>query len=43
MVLLLDGSSERTYGVHQVFRYVEGICLHRMSRQIRTFFLKLPF
>ena len=25
----------RTYGVNQVFRFVEGIWLHRKSRQIR--------
>ena len=29
----------RTYGVNQVFRFVEGIWLHRMIRQIRFFFL----
>ena len=28
----------RTYGVNQVFRFVEGIWLHRKSRQIRSFF-----
>ena len=33
MVLILDGSSE--YGA--VFRFVEGIWLHQMSRQIQFF------
>ena len=28
----------RTHGVDQAFRFVEGIWLHRMSRQIRFFF-----
>ena len=32
----------RTYGVIQSFRVVEGIWLHRKSRQIRTFFQKIP-
>ena len=27
----------RTYGVNQVCRFVESICLHRQSRQIRFF------
>ena len=36
MVLLLDGSM-RTYGVNQAFRFVEGIWLHRKSRQIHFF------
>ena len=31
----------RTYGVYQLFRFVEGIWLHRKSRQIR-FFRKRP-
>ena len=31
----------RTYGVIQVFRFVEGIWLHRKDRQIR-FFRKRP-
>ena len=31
----------RTHGVNQAFRFVEGICLHRESRQIR-FFCKRP-
>ena len=41
MVLILDGSSEHgahIYGVHQVFRFVEGIWLLRKSRHIRIFF-----
>ena len=29
----------RTYGVNQVFRFVEGIGLHRKSHQIRIFFI----
>ena len=33
----------RTYGVNQAFRFVEGICLHRKSRQIRFFFGKYLF
>ena len=28
----------RTHGVNQGFRFVEGIWLHRKSRQIRFFF-----
>ena len=28
----------RTHGVNQAFRFVEGIWLHRKSRQIRFFF-----
>ena len=28
----------RTHGVNQAFRFVEGIWLHRKSRQIRYFF-----
>ena len=28
----------RTYGENQAFRFVEGIWLHRKSRQIRFFF-----
>ena len=28
----------RAYGVHQAFRFVEGIWLHIKSRQIRGFF-----
>ena len=28
----------RTHGVNQIFRFVEGIWLHRKSRQIRFFF-----
>ena len=30
----------RTHGVNQAFHYVEGIWLHRKSRQIRFFFSK---
>ena len=30
----------RAYGVNQVFRFVEGIWLHRKSRQINFFFRK---
>ena len=30
----------RTHGVNQAFRFVEGIWLHRKSRQIRFFFKK---
>ena len=30
----------RTYGVNQAFRLVEGILLHRKSRQIQFFFRK---
>ena len=40
MVLILDG---RTYGVNQVFRFVEGIRLHRQSRQIRIFIRKKTY
>ena len=32
----------RTYGGNQAFRFVEGIWLHRKSRQIRNFFRKRP-
>ena len=32
----------RTYGVNQEFRFVEGIRLHRKSRQIRNNFRKRP-
>ena len=32
----------RKYGVNQVFRFVEGILLHRKSRQIRNFCRKRP-
>ena len=32
----------RTYGVHQTFRFVEGIWLHRESRQIRKKNWKRP-
>ena len=28
-------STMRTYGVNQAFRFIEGLCLHRKSRQIR--------
>ena len=28
----------RTHGVNKAFRFVEGIWLHRKSRQIRFFF-----
>ena len=28
----------RTHGVNQAYRFVEGIWLHRKSRQIRFFF-----
>ena len=30
----------RTHGVNQAFQFVEGILLHRKSRQIRFFFRK---
>ena len=33
----------RTYGVHQVFRLVEGIWLHRKDHQIRISFGKGQF
>ena len=33
----------RTYGVNQAFQFVEGIWLHRKSRQIRFFFSERPF
>ena len=33
----------RTYGVNQEFRYVESVCLHRKSRQIRFIFRRKPF
>ena len=33
----------RTHGVNQVFRFVEGIWLHRQSRQIRFFSEKTLF
>ena len=29
--------TKRTHGVNQAFRFVEGICLHRQSHQIRKF------
>ena len=32
----------RTYGVNLVIRFVEGIWLHRKSRQLRFFFRKGP-
>ena len=32
--------TRRTYGVNQAFRYVEGIWLHRKSRQIKKLFRK---
>ena len=39
MVLaLVAQNTVRTYGVNHVFRFVEGFCLHRKSRQLR----KLP-
>ena len=37
MVLVLDGSAEH---VAHIFRFAEGIWLHRKSRQIRFFFRK---
>ena len=33
----------RTYGVHQAFRFVEGIWLHRKSRQSEIFSGKIYF
>ena len=33
----------RTYGVKQVFQFVEGIWLHRKSRQIRGFFREITW
>ena len=32
----------RTHGENQAFRFVEGICLHRKSRQIRFFLKERP-
>ena len=40
MVLILDGSSVHG-GVNQLFRFVEGIWLHRKSSQIRHYFFLL--
>ena len=31
-----------TYGVNQIFKFVEGIWLHKKSRQIRFFSRKIP-
>ena len=45
-VFILDGCSfhyAHAYGVSQVFRFVEGIWLHRKSRQIRKKNRKRPF
>ena len=44
MVLILDGSAEHGAhnGVNQVFRFVEGIWLHRKSRQIEFFYRIRP-
>ena len=37
-------NTKRAYGENQVFRFVEGIWLHRKSRQIQFFFSrKRPF
>ena len=33
----------RTHEVNKAFRFVEGIWLHRESRQIRFFFGKRPY
>ena len=35
--LLISLCALRTHGVNQTFRFVEGIWLHRKSRQIRFF------
>ena len=39
---MVDKNTVRTYGVNQVFQYVEGIWLHRMSRQIKNIFEERP-
>ena len=40
---ILDGSSEHgaRIWINQLFRFVKGIWLHRKSRQIRLFLLRL--
>ena len=40
---IVDQNTVRTYVVNQVFRLVEGIWLHRKSRQIRFFFRKKKY
>ena len=35
--MMVDHFTMRTHGVNQAFRFVEGIWLHRKSRQIRFF------
>ena len=37
---MVDHFTMRSHGVNQAFRFVEGIWLHRKSRQIRFFFGK---
>ena len=37
LYLMEAQNTVRTYGIKQVFRFVEGIWLHRKSRQIRFF------
>ena len=45
MAFILDSCSfhyANTYGVNPKFRFIEGVWLHRKSRQFRHVFRKIP-